>query len=148
MCITLATIYEKCYTSTFHTFHIEGTIHLFSSSRDNQMTSAQLDETVEAITAFTVTELKERAREVIDLVAERKAIAILRHKVADAVLISASDYVEFVKLKRERLNFLTERYDEMVARMQAPESAAGVDTLFNATSEEMGRAAVAAAKRG
>ena len=112
------------------------------------MTSTQLDETVGAITAFTVTELKERAREVIDLVAERKAIAILRHRVADAVLISAADYIEFVKLKRERLNFLTERYDELVARMQTPESAAGADALFSATSEDLGRAAVAAAKRG
>jgi PHD/YefM family antitoxin component YafN of YafNO toxin-antitoxin module len=112
------------------------------------MTTTQLDGSVESITAFTVTELKERAREVIDLVVERKAIAILRHKVADAVLISASDYVEFVKLKRERLNFLTERYDELVARMRTPESVAGVDALFSATSEELGRAAVAAAKRG
>lgn len=112
------------------------------------MTSTELDGTVGAITAFTITELKERAREVIDLVAERKAIAILRHKVVDAVLISATDYVEFVKLKRERLNFLTERYDELVARMQTPEAAAGVDALFNATPEELGRAAVAAAKRG
>jgi hypothetical protein len=32
--------------------------------------------------------------------------------------------------------------------MQTSESAAGVDALFNATSEEMGRAAIAAAKRG
>jgi len=122
-------------------------IILALSPTETFMSSTQLDETVEAITAFTVTELKKRAREVIDLVAERKAIAILRHKVADAVLISASDYVEFVKLKRERLNFLTERYDELVARMQTPESAAGVDALFNATPEKLGLAAVAAAKR-
>lgn len=32
-----------------------------------------------------------------------------------AVLISASDYVEFMKLRRERLNFLTQRYDDMVS---------------------------------
>ena len=112
------------------------------------MATTQLDDTVEAITAFTVTELKERAREVIDLVPERKAIAILRHKVADAVLISAADYVEFVKLKRERLNFLTERYNELIAQMQTPASAAGVDALFNATSEELGHAALTAAERG
>ena len=112
------------------------------------MSRMQLDESVEAITAVTVTELKERAREVIDLVAERNAIAILRHKVADAVLISASDYVEFMKLKRERLDFLTQRYDEMMVRMQTAQSAAGVDALFDATSEALGLAAVAAAHRG
>ncbi len=112
------------------------------------MSRMQLDESVEAITAVTVTELKERAREVIDLVVERNAIAILRHKVADAVLISAADYIEFMKLKRERLDFLTRRYDDLVARMQTAESVAGVDALFDATSEELGQAAAAAARRG
>jgi antitoxin Phd len=109
----------------------------------------QLDEDIDAIESFTITEFKERAREVIDLVDDRKAVAILRHKKPDAVLISASAYVEFMKLRRERLNFLTQRYDDMVARMQTPEAAAGVEALFNASSEELGgAAAVAAAKRG
>jgi prevent-host-death family protein len=111
------------------------------------MAFTRLDDSLDAVESFTITEFKERAREVIDLVADHKAIAILRHKVPDAVLISAGDYVEYMKLRRERLNFLSQRYDEMVARMQAPASAAGVDALFNATPEELGRAAVSAAKR-
>jgi prevent-host-death family protein len=112
------------------------------------MSRMQLDESLEAITTVTVTEFKQRAREVIEQVAERKAIAILRHKIADAVLIPASDYVEFVKLKRERLNFLTQRYDEMVASMQTAPAAAGVDALFEATAEDLGQAALAAARGG
>jgi prevent-host-death family protein len=107
----------------------------------------QLDETVEAIESFTITEFKEQAREVIDMVAERGAVAILRHKTPEAVLIPVDDYLELVKLRRERLNVLTQRYDEMVSRMRTPEAAAGVDALFNATSEELVRAAVAATKR-
>ena len=67
----------------------------------------------------------------------------------DAVLISARDYVEFLEeLRRERLNFLTQRYDDMVARMQTLEAIAGADALFNTNSEQLGRTAVAAAKRG
>jgi antitoxin Phd len=112
------------------------------------MSRTRLDESIDAVESFTITEFKEHAREVIDLVQDHKAVAILRHKMPDAVLISAADYVEFMKLRRERLNFLTRRYDDMVARMQAPEAAAGVDALFSATSEELGSAAVAAAKRG
>src|SRR6202790_4198218 len=115
---------------------------------ERYMSRTQLDESIDAVESFTITEFKERAREVIDLVEEHKAGAILRHKMPDAVLISASDYVEFMKLKRERLNFLTQRYDEMVARMQTPAAAAGVDALFDASPEELGRAAVAAATRG
>jgi antitoxin Phd len=112
------------------------------------MSRMEPDDAVGAIQSFTITEFKERAREVIDLVAERKAVAISRHRVPEVVLISALDYAEFVTLRRERLDFLTQRYDQMVARMQTPEAAAGVDALFNATPEELGRAAIAAAKRG
>jgi prevent-host-death family protein len=115
---------------------------------EQYMSRTQLDESIDAVESFTITEFKERAREVIDLVEDHKAVAILRHKMPDAVLISASDYVEYVKLRRERLNFLTQRYDDMVARMQTPEAVAGVDALFSASSEELGSAAVAAAKRG
>lgn len=105
-----------------------------------------LDDSLEAIESFTITEFKERAREVIDLVEDHKAVAILRHKKPDAVLVSARDYVELMKLRHERLDFLTQRYDDMVARMQTPEAVAGVDALFNASSEELGSAAVTAAK--
>ena len=112
------------------------------------MGRTRLDDSLDAVESFTITEFKERAREVIDLVADHKAIAILRHKMPDAVLISANDYVEFMKLRRERLNFLSERYDQMVALMQMPAAAAGVDALFSASPEELGRAAMAIAKRG
>jgi len=115
---------------------------------ERYMSRTQLDESIDAVESFTITEFKERAREVIDLVEDHKAVAILRHKMPDAVLISARDYVEFMKLRRERLNFLTQRYDDMVARMQTPEAVAGVDALFSASSEDLGSAAVAAAKRG
>jgi antitoxin Phd len=112
------------------------------------MSKTRVHIAMQEIESFTITEFKERAREVIDLVGTNKAIAILRHKVADAVLISASDYAEFMSLKRERLNLLTQRYDAMVAGMQTPQSAAGVNALFSANPDKLGRVAVAAAKRG
>jgi len=112
------------------------------------MSRTQLDEAIEPVEAFTITEFKEQAREVMDTVAEHRAVAIVRHRTAEAVLIPVEDYVELVKLRRERLDFLTRRYDDLVALMQTPQAAAGVDALFNATSEELGRAAVATARRG
>jgi antitoxin Phd len=115
---------------------------------EQPMGRTRLDESLDAVESFTITEFKERAREVIDLLADHKAIAILRHKKPDAVLISASDYVEFMKIRLERLGFLSQRFDEMVARMQTPAATAGVDALFSATPEELGRAAMAAATRG
>ena len=102
------------------------------------MGRTQLDDSLDPVESFTITEFKERAREVIDLVADHKAIAILRHKMPDAVLISAGDYVEYMKLRRERLNFLSQRYDDLVARMQTAAAAAGVDALFNASPGGLG----------
>ena len=111
------------------------------------MSQAQLEE-VGAIESVTVTELKERTREVMDRVGERRAVAILRHRAPAAVLISAADYAQFMQLKRERLDLLAQRYDQMMARMQGAAAAAGVDALFNATPEELGQTAVRAARRG
>jgi PHD/YefM family antitoxin component YafN of YafNO toxin-antitoxin module len=111
------------------------------------MTKKALEEAIATITSVTITDFKERAREVVSFVAERGPVAILRHKTVDAVLISASAFVEYAKLKRERLDFLTRRYDELVSSMQTPQAAAGVDALFNATPDDLGRAALAAAKR-
>jgi prevent-host-death family protein len=112
------------------------------------MAPAQLDKVVDGIESVTVTELKERTREVIGRIADHKPVAILRHKAPAAVLISAADYAQFEQLKRERLDLLAQRYDDMVLRMQTAEAAAGVDTLFNATPAELGQAAVRTAKRG
>lgn len=112
------------------------------------MGGTRLDKIAGDIESVTVTELKERTREVIERVEDRRPVAILRHKSPAAVLISAADYEQFMQLRRERLDHLTQRYDAMVARMQTAEAAAGVDTLFNATPLELGQAAVRAVKRG
>ena len=95
------------------------------------MSRTQLDEAVGTIEAVTITEFKEQVREVIDLVAECRAIAILRHKTPEAVLIPVDDYIELVKLRRERLNVLTQRYDDMISRMQTPDAAAGGRHAWN-----------------
>jgi antitoxin Phd len=112
------------------------------------MSRAQQVKALEAIESFSITEFKEQARDVIDRVAQRRAVAISRHNTPEAVLIAVEDYLELLTLREERLNLLTQRYDEMVKRMRTPEAAAGVDALFDATPAELGRAAVAAAKRG
>lgn len=99
-----------------------------------------------ALDSVSITQFKQNAREVINRLASKQPVAIRRHKAADAVLISPDDYLEFVALRRERLDSLAARYDALVTRMQGRASAAGVDALFGASSEDLGRAAVAALK--
>lgn len=108
------------------------------------MTRAAQPAALAALDSVSITQFKQNARDVINRVAPRQPVAIRRHKAADAILISPDDYLEFVALRRERLDALTGRYDQLVARMQGSASAAGVDSLFGASSEDLGRAAVAA----
>ena len=84
------------------------------------MSRTKLDEGIDAVESFTITEFKERAREVVDLVGDHKAVAILRHKMPDAVPHLSSRLRGIRGVLRERLNFRTQRYDDMVARMQTP----------------------------
>jgi antitoxin Phd len=111
------------------------------------MSRAQQVRALETIESVSITEFKEQAREVINRVTQRHAVAISRHNAPEAVLIPVEDYLELLALRAERLNLLAQRYDEMVRKMRTPEAAAGVDALFNATPGELGRAAVAAIKR-
>jgi hypothetical protein len=47
----------------------------------------------------------------------------------------------------EALDALSSQFEELLESMQTPEAKKGVDAAFNATPEELGRAAVKAARR-
>ena len=47
----------------------------------------------------------------------------------------------------EALDALSSQFEELLASMQTPEAKKGVDAAFNATPEELGRAAAKAARR-
>jgi antitoxin Phd len=74
------------------------------------------------------------------------AVVITKHDTPKAVLLS---YVEFEALTASAtpaLDDLTDRFDKMLAAMQTTEAKAGVAAAFDATPEELGAAAVKAAR--
>jgi antitoxin Phd len=95
----------------------------------------------------TATELKHSTADVLDKVSAGKAVAITRHDKPRAVLISLDQYKELTSSESDWLADLHTEYRGMLDEMQSPEQKAGAQRAFNATPEEMGKAAVAAAMK-
>ena len=74
------------------------------------------------------------------------AVAITRHETPKAVLISYAEFQALVKARSPNLGDLAAEYDALLGSMQTPAVAKGMETAFNASPVELGRAAVKAAK--
>lgn len=102
---------------------------------------------VNELDTVTATDLKNSTAEVLDSVRERRALAITRHEKPRAVLLSIEAYQALVHRDPPWLESLKEQYQDMLEAMQAPEQKAAALRAFNATPEELGRAAVEGARR-
>jgi prevent-host-death family protein len=91
--------------------------------------------------------LKHSTADVLDQVSGGKAVAVTRHDKPRAVLISVEQYQELTGGDGDWLARLHEEYRGMLDHMQAPEQKEAALRAFNATPEELGNAAVAAAMR-
>ena len=71
---------------------------------------------------------------------------ITKHDTPRAVLLSYAEFEALTKSATPALDDLSERFDELLAAMQTPKAKAGVAAAFDATPEELGAAAVKAAR--
>ena len=74
------------------------------------------------------------------------AIAITKHNTPKAVLLSYAEFEALIKASVPTLDDLSERFDDLLQRMQTPKAKAAMALAFDATPEELGRAAVKAAR--
>ncbi|MGA8251218.1 MAG: type II toxin-antitoxin system Phd/YefM family antitoxin [Mycobacterium sp.] len=74
------------------------------------------------------------------------AVLITKHDTPKAVLLSYAEFEALTRSATPVLDDLSERFDELLASMQTPEAKAGVAAAFNATPQELGAAAVKAAR--
>lgn len=91
-------------------------------------------------------ELKSNTGEVLRR-ASRGALAITRHSRTEFVILPAAQYEELVSQSAAALTTMSAEFDSLVARMNTPAAAKGFQSLFSATPEKLGKAAVAAVKR-
>ena len=84
---------------------------------------------------------------VLDRVTTIGGVAITRHNVPKAVVISWEEFQSLSRARSESLDSLTSQFAGLVASMQGPRAEAAWTKLFNASPEELGRTAVEAATR-
>jgi prevent-host-death family protein len=97
--------------------------------------------------AFTSTVAKNEFGRLLEMAIHGRVVTITRHGTPKAVLVSLDEFNELTRAAGSRLDTLTGEFDAMLARMQAPKARAGMKAAFDAAPKELGRAAVAAARR-
>jgi prevent-host-death family protein len=97
--------------------------------------------------AFTSTVAKNEFGRLLEMAIRGRVVTITRHGTPKAVLVSLDEFNELTRAAGSRLDTLTGEFDAMLARMQAPKARAGMKAAFDAAPKELGRAAVAAARR-
>ncbi len=98
------------------------------------------------VPVVAATRLKNEFGTVFEQAAVNGAVVITKHNTPRAVLLSYAEFEALTASSTPALNDLSERFDELLATMQTPEAKAGVAAAFDATPEELGAAAVKAAR--
>jgi len=96
---------------------------------------------------YTAAAAKNQFGEALKTALAEGEVGITRYGRVEAYVLSAERYATLTRSPEAELDLLTAHFDEMVARMQTTESRAAVLASFDATAEELGRAAAAGARR-
>lgn len=100
------------------------------------------------ISSVTATYAKNEFGRVLDTAIERGAVAITRHDTAKAVLVSMDEFNALVSSRDGDLDTLSNEFDALLSKMQTSNARKGMKRAFDASTAELGQAAVAARKRG
>jgi antitoxin Phd len=103
-------------------------------------------EQVEA-SSFSATDAEKQFGQVLELVLRGGAVVITKHDAPKAIVLSMDEFDALTKGAESRLDSLSADFDAMLARMQTPKARAGMKAAFGASPKELGRAAVAAARK-
>jgi antitoxin Phd len=96
---------------------------------------------------MTASKAKSAFGEVLERVAATGGVAITRHNVPKAVVISWEEFQSLSRARSESLDSLADQFEGLLTSMQTPRAKAAWAKLFNASPEELGAAAVEAARR-
>ena len=96
---------------------------------------------------ISATEAKNEFGRILETVIQGGKVVITKHDSPKAVLISMDEFNALSNAHRAELETLSEEFDGLLARMQTPAARAGMNAAFRATPKELGKAAVAAARK-
>jgi antitoxin Phd len=90
---------------------------------------------------------KNKLGEVLDRVLQSGMVLITKHETPKAVLLSMEEYGSLTRAAQSRLDTLNDEFDALLARMQTPKSREAMKAAFAASPKQLGKAAVAAARK-
>jgi len=97
--------------------------------------------------SYTVTEAKKEFGRLLEQAIQGTTVLITKHNSPRAVLISLDHFQALQESPQAKLNFLTEQFDTLLERMQSPKARRGMASAFRADNKQLGKAAVAAARK-
>jgi len=103
-------------------------------------------EPVEASTV-TATDAKKEFGSVLERVVRGGVVVITKHDTPKAVLLPVEEFNALARAAERELDTLSEEFDALFARMQTPKARARMRAAFEASAKQLGKAAVAAARK-
>jgi antitoxin Phd len=97
--------------------------------------------------SVSATVAKNEFGRVLDMVIGGGRVFITKHDSPKAVLLSVDEFDALSSATKFRLDTLREEFDGLLARMQTPQARRGMQAAFEASGEELGKAAVEAVRR-
>ena len=100
-----------------------------------------------ATASYTATEAKNQFGRLLEQAIHGTTVLITKHDSPRAVLISIDHFQTLQEAPQAKLNTLTDQFDTLLERMQSPKARRGMAAAFRAGSKQLGKAAVAAARK-
>jgi antitoxin Phd len=97
--------------------------------------------------SYTATEAKNEFGRLLERAIQGATVVITKHDSPRAVLISIDQFQTLQEAPQAKLNTLTEQFDTLLERMQSPKARRGMAAAFRADNKQLGKAAVAAARK-
>ena len=97
--------------------------------------------------AITATQAKNEFSSLLEKAIRGETVVITKHNAPKAVLISMERFDALRHAPEAKLNTLSGEFDSLLARLQKPQMRSRMDSAFCATPQELGEAAVAAARK-
>jgi prevent-host-death family protein len=101
---------------------------------------------VRSLEPIPASRLKNAPGSIVDQAAAGRPVVITKHRAKRVVILSYDDFEGLARARDPGLGALEARFDALFDGMQKPASKRGAAVAFAATTEELGRAAVAAAR--
>lgn len=95
----------------------------------------------------TATEAKNGFGPLLEQVIQGRSIVITKHDRPKAVLLPVAEFEALVSRSEPTLASLTKEFDSVLVRMQSASNRRGLEAAFEASPAELGRLAVANARR-